>query len=112
MLANSSFLCKFAFSKLLANSDMPLYHSINTDSASLGAALRAAHGWLCKQQDEFVPFSCVYSGRLDGTTLGLKLAVPFGDCEGDIELLNNYTLLVKKRLEIEQKLIARFGGPE
>jgi xylulokinase len=54
----------------------------------------------------------VYSGRLDGTSLGMKLAVPFGDCEGDTELLNNYTLLVKKRLEIEQKLIARFGGPE
>ena len=55
---------------------------------------------------------CVYSGRLDGTSLSMKLAVPFGDCEGDTELLNNYTLLVKKRLEIEQKLIARFGGSE
>ncbi|CAD6269458.1 unnamed protein product [Miscanthus lutarioriparius] len=91
---------------------VPPKRIIATDSASLGAALRAAHGWLCKQQDEFVPFSCVYSGRLDGTSLSMKLAVPFGDCEGDTELLNNYTLLVKKRLEIEQKLIARFGGSE
>jgi xylulokinase len=42
----------------------------------------------------------------------MKLAVPFGDCEGVTELLNNYTLLVKKRLEIEQKLTERFGEQE
>lgn len=94
---------------MLVNSDTYLYHSINTDSASLGAALRAAHGWLCNQQDEFVPFSYVYSGRLDRSSLSMKLAVPFGDCDEDTELLNNYTLLVKKRLEIEQKLIGRFS---
>ncbi|CAN6352512.1 unnamed protein product [Urochloa humidicola] len=79
------------------------------DSASLGAALRAAHGWLCNQQDEFVPFSYVYSGRVDRTSLSMKLAVPFGDCKRDTELLNSYTLLVKKRMEIEQKLIERFS---
>ena len=95
---------------MLVNSDTS-YHSINTDSASLGAALRAAHGWLCNQQDEFVPFSSV-SGRIDRTSLSMKLAVPFGECEGDIELLNNYTLLVRKRLEIEQKLIERFRRRE
>uniref|UniRef100_A0A8R7TKC5 Uncharacterized protein n=1 Tax=Triticum urartu TaxID=4572 RepID=A0A8R7TKC5_TRIUA len=79
------------------------------DSASLGAALRAAHGWLCKQQGEFVPIARVYSGGSDTTSLSMKLAVPFGGCEGDDELLNKYTLLVKKRLEIEQKLVERFG---
>lgn len=42
----------------------------------------------------------------------MKLAVPFGDDERNIELLNNYRLLVKKRLEIEQKLIKRFGRGE
>ncbi|XP_062204435.1 xylulose kinase 2-like isoform X1 [Phragmites australis] len=90
----------------------PVYTSQRSDSASLGAALRAAHGWLCNRQGEFVPFSCVYSGRLDTTSLSIKLGVPFGDCKGDTELLNNYTLLVKKRLEIEQRLIERFGRPE
>ncbi|PUZ68038.1 hypothetical protein GQ55_3G482400 [Panicum hallii var. hallii] len=90
----------------------PVYTSQRSDSASLGAALRAAHGWLCNQQDEFVPFSSVYSGRIDRTSLSMKLAVPFGECEGDIELLNNYTLLVRKRLEIEQKLIERFNQRE
>nr|CAB3462732.1 unnamed protein product [Digitaria exilis] len=80
-----------------------------TYSASLGAALRAAHGWLCNQEDKFVPFSYVYSGRLDTSALSMQLAVPFGDCDEDTELLNKYTLLVKKRLEIEQKLIERFS---
>lgn len=87
----------------------PVYTVQRPDSASLGAALRAAHGWLCNRQGEFVPVSCVYSGRLDRTSLSMKLAVPFGDSEGDIELLNNYTLLMKKRLEIEQELVERFG---
>lgn len=82
---------------------------IVADSASLGAALRAAHGWLCKQQGEFVPVPRLYSGRLETTSLSVKLAVPFGDNEGDAELLNKYTLLAKKRLEIEQKLVERFG---
>lgn len=39
----------------------------------------------------------------------MKLAVLFEDDEKNIELLNNYTLLVKKRLKIEHKLIKRFG---
>ncbi|TVU48795.1 hypothetical protein EJB05_00070 [Eragrostis curvula] len=90
----------------------PVYTSQRSDSASLGAALRAAHGWLCNQQGKFVPFSCVYSGKLDRTSLSMKLAVPFGDTEENIELLNNYTLFVKKRLEIEQKLIEKFDRQE
>jgi xylulokinase len=49
---------------------------------------------------------------MDRASLSMRLAVPFGDEEGNLELLNNYTLLVKKRLEIEQKLIKRFGRPE
>ncbi|CAM0147189.1 unnamed protein product [Urochloa decumbens] len=89
-----------------------VYTSQRSDSASLGAALRAAHGWLCNQQDEFVSFSNVYSGRDDGSSLSMKLAVPFGDCKRDTELLNSYTLLVKKRMEIEQKLIERFSQRE
>jgi xylulokinase len=51
----------------------------------------------------------VYSGGLDRTSVTMKLAVPFGDCERDTELLNNYTLLVRKRLEIEQKLMEKFS---
>jgi xylulokinase len=39
----------------------------------------------------------------------MKLAVPFGDCQGNAELLNKYTLLVNKRLAIEQELVERFG---
>ncbi|BAT18229.1 xylulose kinase 2 isoform X1 [Oryza sativa Japonica Group] len=79
------------------------------DSASLGAALRAAHGWICNQKGKFVPVSCLHSDRLNRTSLSIKLAAPFGDSEEDIDLLNNYTLLMKKRLEIEQKLVEKFG---
>ena len=72
----------------------------------MGAALRAAHGWFCNQQGEFVPFSYVYSDSLDRTSLSMKLAVPFEDDERNIELLS-YALLVKNILEIEQKLMKR-----
>jgi xylulokinase len=39
----------------------------------------------------------------------MRLAVPFGDCQGDAEILNNYMFLLNKRLEIEQELVKRFG---
>jgi xylulokinase len=39
----------------------------------------------------------------------MRLAVPFGDCQGDAEILNNYMFLLNKRLEIEQELVERFG---
>ncbi|KAM0849681.1 hypothetical protein ACQ4PT_053578 [Festuca glaucescens] len=87
----------------------PVYTVQRPDSASLGAALRAAHGWLCNQQGDFVPISRLYSGRLETTSLSMKLAVPFGDCQGGAELLNNYKFLLNKRLEIEQELVERFG---
>ncbi|CAI7754336.1 unnamed protein product [Closterium sp. NIES-53] len=35
----------------------PVYTSSSTDSASLGAALRAAHGYLCHTQGSFLPFT-------------------------------------------------------
>ncbi|KAG8092819.1 hypothetical protein GUJ93_ZPchr0012g21602 [Zizania palustris] len=85
----------------------PVYTVQRPDSASLGAALRAAHGWLCNRQGRFLPVTCLHSGRLDKTSLSVKLAAPFGGSEKDIDLLKKYTLLVKKRLEIEQKLVER-----
>ncbi|RVW56226.1 Xylulose kinase [Vitis vinifera] len=45
------------------------------DSASLGAALRAAHGWLCNTRGKFVPTSCLYKDKLEKTSLSCKLAV-------------------------------------
>ena len=81
-----------------------------TDSASLGAALRAAHGWLCNKEGSFVPISCLDMGNLEKTSLGATLAVPApGDGEEDRELLRKYTLLMTKRMEIERRLVEKIG---
>ncbi|KAJ3696159.1 hypothetical protein LUZ60_001536 [Juncus effusus] len=79
------------------------------DSASLGAAVRAAHGWLCNKEGKFVPISKIYEGELEKTALSTKLAVPAGETEADNELLEKYTLLMKKRLEIERELVEKYG---
>ncbi|CDP00975.1 unnamed protein product [Coffea canephora] len=76
-----------------------------TDSASLGAALRAAHGWLCNEKGNFVPIPWMYTDKLEKTSLSCKLA----ETAGDEELLSQYTLLMKKRLEIENRLVQKLG---
>lgn len=73
------------------------------DSASLGAALRAAHGWLCNMKGSFVPISCMYMDKLE--SLACKLSVN----AGDQQLVNKYGLFMKKRLEIENRLVQKLG---
>ncbi|XP_009149941.1 xylulose kinase 2 [Brassica rapa] len=75
------------------------------DSASLGAALRAAHGWLCNKKGTFVPISCLYEGKLEKTSLNCKLKVKAGD--GNVA--STYGLLMKKRMEIEKNLVEKLG---
>lgn len=79
--------------------------SCSPDSASLGAALRAAHGWLCNKEGRFVPISCLYGDKLDKTSLSAKLAFPAGDAD----LLSKYTMLVNKRMQIEKNLVEKLG---
>lgn len=76
-----------------------------TDSASLGAALRAAHGWLCSKKGNFVPISDMYMDKLEKTSLGCKLAVK----AGDKELISKYAFVMKKRMEIESHLVQKLG---
>lgn len=76
-----------------------------TDSASLGAALRAAHGWLCNKKGSFVPISHLYEGKLEKTSLNCKLKVKAGDAN----VASTYGLLMKKRMEIENKLVEKLG---
>ncbi|XP_020256309.1 LOW QUALITY PROTEIN: xylulose kinase [Asparagus officinalis] len=83
----------------------PVYTVQRPDSASLGAALRAAHGWLCNKEGKFVPSSALYEGKIEKTSLSPKLSKP----AGDKELLSKYALLVKKRMEIEKDLVEKFG---
>ncbi|XP_021832144.1 xylulose kinase [Prunus avium] len=74
------------------------------DSASLGAALRAAHGWLCHNEGSFVPFKCLYEKKVENTSLKSKLvATP------DTHLVPKYGLMAKKRLEIENHLVEKLG---
>ncbi|ESQ43707.1 hypothetical protein EUTSA_v10013140mg [Eutrema salsugineum] len=75
------------------------------DSASLGAALRAAHGWLCNKKGTFVPISYLYEGKLEKTSLNCKLKVK----AGDENVASTYGLLMKKRMEIEKKLVEKLG---
>lgn len=75
------------------------------DSASLGAALRAAHGWLCNKKGSFVPISSMYKDKLEKTSLACKFSV----AAGDQELVSKYAVLMKKRIEIENRLVQKFG---
>ncbi|KAG6402606.1 hypothetical protein SASPL_134803 [Salvia splendens] len=75
------------------------------DSASMGAALRAAHGWLCSKKGSFVPISSMYSGKLEKTSLNCQLAV----AAGGHDLVSKYGLLMKKRVEIENHLVQKLG---
>ncbi|CAK7344731.1 unnamed protein product [Dovyalis caffra] len=75
------------------------------DSASLGGALRAAHGWLCSQKGSFVPIADLYKGKLEKSALSCKLSVN----AGNQELASQYALLMKKRMEIENRLVKDLG---
>ncbi|KAL6297229.1 hypothetical protein ACE6H2_005371 [Prunus campanulata] len=74
------------------------------DSASLGAALRAAHGWLCHNKGSFVPFKCLYEKKVENTSLKSKLVATL-----DTHLVPKYGLMAKKRLEIENRLVEKLG---
>nr|GLL48174.1 xylulose kinase-like [Ipomoea trifida] len=80
-------------------------HAERFDSASLGAALRAAHGWLCNKNGTYVSISSMYTNKLEKTSLDSKLAA----LPGDPETFAKYTSLMKKRLEIENLLVQKFG---
>ncbi|KAF3973721.1 hypothetical protein CMV_002869 [Castanea mollissima] len=75
------------------------------DSASLGAALRAAHGWLCSKKGSFVPISFLYKDKLEKTSLSCKLSVN----AGDKQLVSKYALFMEKRVEIENRLVQKLG---
>ncbi|KAJ8772257.1 hypothetical protein K2173_027434 [Erythroxylum novogranatense] len=73
------------------------------DSASLGGALRAAHGWVCSKKGSFVPIASLYEGK--NTSLSSKLAVS----GGDQQLVSKYSVLMKKRMELENRLVQKLG---
>ncbi|XP_060962987.1 xylulose kinase 2 isoform X2 [Cannabis sativa] len=75
------------------------------DSASLGAALRAAHGWLCNNKGTFVPITLMYKDKSENTSLSCKLSAT----AGDQQLASKYASFMKKRIEIENRLVEKLG---
>lgn len=67
--------------------------------------MRAAHGWSCEKKGSFVPISAMYMDKLDKSSLNCKLAVS----AGDRQLFAKYALLMKKRVEIENRLVQKLG---
>ncbi|XAR62030.1 Xylulokinase [Bertholletia excelsa] len=82
-----------------------IYTVQRPDSASLGAALRAAHGWLCNEKGRFIPISSMYMDKLEETSLRCKLSA----AAGEEELVGKYSLFMRKRLEIEKRLVQKLG---
>lgn len=75
------------------------------DSASLGAAVRAAHGWLCNKKGGYLPISDMYMDKLEKTSLSCKLSAS----AGDQEVVSKYAAIMKKRTEIENRLVQKLG---
>uniref|UniRef100_A0A0C9RZ78 Xylulose kinase n=1 Tax=Wollemia nobilis TaxID=56998 RepID=A0A0C9RZ78_9CONI len=75
------------------------------DSASLGAALRAAHGWACHKEAVFIPISSLYEDKSEQTALTCKLSAPAGD--KDVYL--KYSSILPERMRIEQELVEQIG---
>ncbi|KAL5847130.1 hypothetical protein ACOSQ3_010654 [Xanthoceras sorbifolium] len=98
--ANQSILSSVA---AIFGSDV--YTVQKSDSASLGAALRAAHGYLCSMKGSFVPIACMYKDKLEKTSLNCKLSVK----AGDQQLVSKYGVMMKKRMEIENRLVEKLG---
>lgn len=71
------------------------------DSASLGAALRAAHGWLCWKRGQFVSFEEVLGFAGDGSAVGLEDAKSVSGPS----VYRLYGALVKKRMALEAILL-------
>ncbi|GMH16491.1 hypothetical protein Nepgr_018332 [Nepenthes gracilis] len=82
-----------------------VYTAQSPDSASLGAAVRAAHGWLCSRTGGFVAIESMYKNKSQKTSLSCKLSVK----AGDPALAAKYAAVMKKRMEIEHRLVEKLG---
>lgn len=76
---------------------LPVYTADSTDSASLGAALRALQGWHSERRGECVPFTEVYSGSV---TLTVE---PKADVQVYTDLLEKYKTAEEKVLSLRDR---------
>lgn len=75
------------------------------DSAPLGAALRAAQGWICKKKGSFVPVTTLLEGASQETAFQCSLLAK----KGSRELHEQYGQLAEVRVQIEQQLLAEIN---
>lgn len=73
----------------------PVYVAEKSDSASLGAAYRALHGWKCAQTGEWVPFGDV----LQGAEPFKKVADP------DMQAHAVYTAMLERYATLEKQIM-------
>lgn len=52
-----------------------------------------------------MPMSSLYMDRLEQTSLNCKLAV----AAGNVELVSKYNIVMKKRMELEKRLVEKLG---
>eukprot|EP00897_Mesotaenium_endlicherianum_P008578 jgi/Mesen1/7749/ME000407S06974 len=78
-----------------------VYTAQRPDSASLGAALRAAHGWVCHKQGRFIPYAQVLKAGAEDCAAKLVLAIK----AGPDDLRCGYGELASKRVQIEEHLL-------
>jgi xylulokinase len=79
----------------------PVYTAQRPDSASLGAALRAAHGWICNRTGEFVPIALMFSNAAEDSAIQCHLRA----AAGPSDLHDGYGQLASVRAKLEQQLL-------
>lgn len=73
----------------------PVYSAEITDTASLGAAYRARHGWMCKHEGRFIPFAET-----------LAAAPPFEQIAApDADAHAVYTTMLPRYAALEQRVV-------
>lgn len=92
----------------------PVYVASQTDSASLGAAYRAAHGWAVKSRGSFVPFEAVLQQGAIAAASGSAVSAPSGAGPIELRLVSSpraaataaYTALLPAFKAAEAKVVA------
>eukprot|EP00850_Spirogloea_muscicola_P019613 SM000195S05260 [mRNA] locus=s195:14642:18773:- [translate_table: standard] len=106
VIATGGGSANFALLKVIASVfGCPVYTASRPDSASTGAALRAAHGWLSNASGAFVPYSELLKLGTQDSAAKLELAVP-----GQVgELHSAYGRAGQARMELEKQLVQKLN---
>lgn len=84
--------------------------SLVADSAAVGAALRAAHGFVCQSSGDATAFGDLLRGMgtsADSATRLTEVAAPESE-----ELWKKYSKMTHARMQMEQKLLQEHAGSD